>query len=106
MSGPSFTLKPLDITIAAPSLVRRQLFQKSDGTYLLVLYQDADSYDRTTHEDLDPEAISVGLSFASPKLRLESFAPTTNTASPVSSGTSCTVAVADHVTVVRITPTI
>jgi len=82
------------------------LFQKSDGTFLLALYQDVDSYDRRTRRDLPVAPLSVPLGLTRTAARIDVFTPTTHSAA-VRSATgvnALTIPVGDHVTVVKITP--
>jgi hypothetical protein len=90
----------------AAGSIKRQLFQKSDGTFLLTMYQDVDSFDRRTARDIAPAPVRVGLDLARPAARIEVFAPTMGASAQQTARNVKTIAVpvADHVTVVRITP--
>lgn len=86
--------------------VKQQLFQKSDGTFLLTLYQDVDSYDRRTRRDLAVAPLAVPLALNRTAARIELFTPTTHSG-PVRTANgvnALTIPVGDQVTVVKITP--
>lgn len=106
-NGVSSTPSGLDyyLSNAAPR-TKRQLFQKSDGTFLLTMYQDVDSYNRTTKEDIPVTPSSVGLRLAQPASKIDVFTPTmSQTATQsVRNVNAITIMVSDHVTVVKITP--
>lgn len=95
----SYTLSGLTSTI------RTQLFQKSNRQFLLTLYQDVDSYDRTARRDAEVAPVSVGLALGA-AAKIEVFTPTMSASATqsVPSGSKVTIPVGDHVTVVRITP--
>lgn len=86
--------------------IKRQLFQKSDGTFLLTLYQDVDSYNRRTGSDLAVAPVTVGLSLPRPAARVEVFTPTMERSAVQSASNvrSLAIPVGDHVSVVKITP--
>ena len=84
--------------------IKRQLFQKSDGSFLLTMYQDVDSYDRMLRRDTVVAPVPVGLQLAQPASMIQVFNPSIGrgpirTAARVS---ALTIPVGDHVTVVRI----
>jgi hypothetical protein len=85
-----------------PSSLKSQLFQKTDGTFLLTMYQDVDSYDRLLKQDVTVAPTNVQLSLERPATNVEVFTPTfqsepTQSANRVK---ALTVPVGDHVTVV------
>lgn len=85
--------------------IKRQLFQKSDGTFLLTMYQDVDSYDRTTHRDIETAPIAVRINLAQ-LCSIEVISPTIS-ALPTHTlpvARTLTVPVGDHVTVVKVMP--
>ena len=90
---------------ATPTL-KRHLFQKSDGTFLLTMYQDVDSYDRLLRRDIAVAPTNVQLSFDRSPAKVEVFTPTLQPGATQSAKAAKTVSipVGDHVTVVRITP--
>jgi hypothetical protein len=90
----------------APSSIKRQLFQKSDGTFLLTMYQDVDSYDRMTRQDIPVTPAAVQLNLDRPAAKVEVFTPTFERTAAHSANMvrMLTVPVADDVTVVKITP--
>ena len=105
--GRQFTPAALGYTLgSAAGSLRQQLFQKSDGSFLLTLYQDVDSYDRRGRRDLVVAPVAVPLRLTRAASRIDIFNPTTSpgavrTARNVD---ALTIPVGDHVTVVRITP--
>ena len=97
----------LDYSVSpAAGSVKRQLFQKSDGTFLLAMYQDVDSFDRVAGADIPVAAINVGLLLGRPARRIEVFIPAETKAAALSVANvkTVTVPVGDQVTVVKITP--
>ncbi len=89
----------------ASATIKRQLFQKSDGTFLLTMYQDVDSYDRANKRDAVVKPVSVGLSLAVAS-SIQVFTPSIG-ASATQTATNAktlTIPVGDHVTVVKIKP--
>ena len=69
--GPDFTPTPLDLTITAPKEVHHTLLQTRDGTYVLVLWNEVNSWDTgwragppstedtALRKDLDPAPVDV-----------------------------------------------
>jgi hypothetical protein len=85
--------------------IKQQLFQKSDGSFLLTLYQDVDSYDRGSKRDIAVRPMPVQLALARAS-RIDIFTPSTS-AAPVrtaANARSLVIPVGDQVTVVRIAP--
>ncbi len=59
---PSFTPQPLDITYSGLSgLAKVQLYQKSDGTYILAFARMADRVDDNGNDILDPDTFDVSI---------------------------------------------
>ena len=56
--------------------IKRQLFQKRDGTFLLTLYQDVDSYDRSRRRNIAVAPRPIELKLPSAAARIEVFTPT------------------------------
>lgn len=85
------------------SSIKRQLFQKSDGTFLLTMYQDVDSYDRAAKQDKVVAPVSVGLTLGQ-SASIQVFTPTMGATATQSAANvkTLTIPVADHVTVVKI----
>ncbi len=81
------------------------LFQKSNGTYLLAMYQDVDSYDRRQARDIAVAPVPVTLSLDRPAARMEVYTPTLDTSARLRTTNSnrLTVAVPDHVAIAAIT---
>jgi hypothetical protein len=97
----------LDFTLAnATAVIKRQLFQKSDGTFLLTMYQDVDSYDRVRLRDTVVAPITVRLALAQTASKIEVFTPTMSQTATQSVAIvkSLAIPVGDHVTLVKITP--
>jgi hypothetical protein len=97
----------LDFTLGnLTSVIRRQLFQKSDRSFLLIMYQDVDSYDRVQFRDIVVAPVSVRLNLAQTASKIEVFTPTMSATATqsVANAKVLTIPVGDHVTVVRITP--
>jgi len=99
-------LRPLDLALDNNGRVKSMLFQKSDGAYLLTLYQDVDSYDRTTRQDIAVAPVPVSLTLARPAAKIETFIPNDDVAAKqsVSGSRRLTIPIRDEVTVVKITP--
>jgi hypothetical protein len=58
-------LGSLEYESSAPASVHQlPLMQKSDGRFLISLWNDVDSYDRKTFVDINPAPVQVSLSFA------------------------------------------
>ena len=98
--------RALDFDLRGPTdRIKHQLFQQNDRTYLLTLYQDLDSYDRKTKQDVEAEPLPIGLSLAQPAARIEVFTPTMDSRARQSAAkqSELTIPISDHVSVVRIT---
>ena len=93
----------LDYSLSnAPADLKQYLISKSDGSFLLCLYRDVDSWDRKNKRDIEPAPVNIGISLKVSK-KLELFEPTfTNSPRQSVSGMQITVPVSDHVAVVRI----
>jgi hypothetical protein len=105
-SSTSFTPGTLDYSLAnLTGSIKQQLFQKSDGTFLLTLYQDVDSYDRANKRDAIVAPVSVALNLAQ-SATIQTFTPSLSATATksVSSVSSLVIPVGDHVTVVSIRP--
>lgn len=103
-SATSFSPGSLDYTLTGlTSTIKHQLFQKSDGTFLLTMYQDVDSYDRANKRDAMVPPVSVGLSL-SQSASISLYTPSLSAAATkvVSGVNSLLIPVGDHVTVVSI----
>jgi len=101
-----FTTGSFDYTLEnAPASIKRQLFQKSDGIFLLTMYQDVDSFSRVSNRDIEVAPIDVQLNLARPA-SVRVFTPTTsrNASQSADRIKGVRVPVADHVTAVEITP--
>ena len=103
-SATSFSPGSLEYTLSGlNSTIKQHLFQKSDGTFLLTLYQDVDSYDRANKRDAVVAPVSVGLSLTQ-SASISLYTPSLGAAATkvVSGVNSLTIPVGDHVTVVSI----
>jgi hypothetical protein len=105
-NGGAFAPAVLKYNLAnVPQSLKSQLFQKSDGTFLLTMYQDVDSYDRLSKQDIAVAPTDIHLSFDRSAAKAEVFTPTfqpapTQVANAIK---TLTIPVGDHVTVVRMT---
>jgi hypothetical protein len=59
----SFNLEKLDYTTAAPSSVRQMLFQKSDGNFYLMIWNEVPSVIPDRGAELNPAPVAVTLTF-------------------------------------------
>ena len=57
--GANFTPTSLAFTLTAPSTVHNTLLQKSDGRYLMLLWNEVLSYDSVNKVDLNPADVSA-----------------------------------------------
>lgn len=64
--GPRPSLGKLDYAVQypSPSLHALPLMQKSDGRFLITMWNDVDSYDRKTFKDIDPAPLQTVMTFA------------------------------------------
>ena len=97
--------RPLPLAISADAPVRTTLMEKSDGSYVLVMYQDVSSYDRAAKRDLDVAPLAVTVALPGRAESVQAYMPTMSrsVAERFGSTQKFTVPVADHVTVVSIT---
>jgi hypothetical protein len=104
-SGRPSALQPLELTLGNADRFKSMLFQKSDGAYLLTLYQDVDSYDRNARQDIAVAPVPATLTLARPARSIEIFTPTTDSAikQRAANTNRLSIPVPDHVTVVKIT---
>jgi hypothetical protein len=71
----AFTPRPLDFALAGDtSRVRRVLMQKSDGSWWLALWQDAEVWDPAARKDLFPAPAEVRLTLRHPAARMDVYA--------------------------------
>lgn len=102
---PTTTAGKLDYSVSGGNAsLRRYLFQKSDGSFLLVMYQDVDSWNRSTKRDINVPAVLVTVTLGS-GAAMQVYHPTLQ-AAPVQAANDnrIVVPVADHVTVLHIQP--
>jgi len=106
-SSAAFTPGALDYSLGnLTGSIKQQLFQKSDGTFLLTMYQDVDSYDRANKRDTAVTPIPVRLGLTHAASRIEIFTPSVSSG-PIRTATNAnalTIPVGDHVTMVKIIP--
>lgn len=103
--GGSMATGSLDYSLTgATASTRKMLFRRGDGTFLLVLYQDVDSWNKSSRSDINPAPVNIGVTVKASKV--EVFTPTTSAGAvkTASNVTRIDVPVADHVVVVKITP--
>lgn len=93
----------LDYSLSgAPSTLKQMLLKKSDGSFLLALWLDVDSYSTSTKRDTVVTPANVTLSLAVPATATI-YAPTFNAAAVKTvSAASVPVAVSDEVTIVKV----
>jgi hypothetical protein len=106
-STPDFEPGTLDYDVSAlPASVHSLLFQKSDGRFYLVLWNDANNWDAERGEPTFNDSLSATLTVKQDVSRIRTFVPLTNGTSPTSSAdsNSLDIAVPDHPLVVEITP--
>ena len=104
--GAASSTRVLDFSLqSAPDRIKHQLFQQDDRTFLFTIYQDVDSYNRMTKQDVEVAPVPVILTFARPVAKMEVFTPTMDLRIRQSEteASSLTIPVSDHVSVVRIT---
>ena len=96
----------LEYSLSAAPDLRSHLFAKQDGSFLLALYREIDSYDRWRARDIAVLPLPVTLSLRAPAARIERFTPTIS-AAPRERGANVgrlVLPVGDEVTIVRIVP--
>jgi hypothetical protein len=105
-TGIPSSLQPLDFTLSNASAVKTMLFQKSDGSYLLAMYQDADSYDRKAAQDIDVKPVPATLTLARAARSIELFAPTFDSGAKqkASNANKVNIPVGDQLIVLKIVP--
>lgn len=113
--GPTFNTGQLAFNLTNSSSVEQLLFQKRDGRFYLVLWQDATSYAVPSGSAwrsggrgtvLDPIPIEVTLELDSPAARVTTYLPSTSAASQqtAKNARTITLQVPDQVVVVEIEP--
>ena len=104
--GPAFTPASLRYTIAgATPTIRQSLFQKRDGRFYLVLWNDVSVYDASAKKDVDNAPVQVTVQLAVQPSSITRYQPLLNaTAFTITPSTSVAVAVADNPIIVEITP--
>jgi hypothetical protein len=105
--GGKFPAGKLDYTTAgATSSVRQMLFQKSDGNFYLVIWNEVPSWHVDELRQLDPAPVNVTLSFVTPIAEAATCFPNDNRTFAVKSISSGKLAlsVTDRVQIVRLKP--
>ena len=70
----------LDYTLDGKSKdIKSTLLQKSDGTFFLILWQDADSWNSETKKDITVAPLDVKLSLTNPATKVEIYDPLKST---------------------------
>ena len=105
--GPAFTpSKSLAYTIAgATPTIRQSLFQKRDGRFYLVLWNDVLVYNTSSKSDVSNATVPVTVQFAVQPRSIKRYQPLLNsTAFTITPSRSVAVAVADNPIILEITP--
>jgi hypothetical protein len=105
--GPAFTpSKALGYTIAGTTpTVRQSLFQKRDGRFYLVLWNDVQVYNTSSKSDVSNATIPVTVQFAVQPRSITRYQPLLNsTGFTITPSKSVSVAVADNPIILEITP--
>jgi hypothetical protein len=106
-TAPTFTVGSLDYTLSKlPPTVHSVLFQKSNGMFFLILWNDVSNWNPKTGKPLTTATISVTLRINRKAKRIRTFLPLTNADVPTSSNTSkmLHLQVPDHPLMVEISP--
>lgn len=86
-----------------PTAFRSWLFRKADGTFILAMYRDIESWKRTSPiGDVDPAEVGVVVNFGSPKTYRVYHPTYDEVVKQGGSAASPTIMVADHVVLVEI----
>jgi hypothetical protein len=104
--GPALPPAPLSIEIASSTPdVKKLLFQKRDGRFLLMLWQDAESFDRATAAAVAIDPLPVAISFGRKIGTVRTFFPTfgETVQGEISNVSDATFEVPDHVCVLELT---
>jgi hypothetical protein len=103
---PGFTPGTLDYTLSAvPSSVHSLLFQKSNGTFYLVLWNELKNWNAVTGKPVFHPSISAMLKLSQPVNLVRTFLPLFKGTQPVTTSSSSTLrlSIADHPLIVEIT---
>jgi hypothetical protein len=104
--GASFTPTNLSYTLTgATSTVRQSLFQKRDGRFYLVLWNDVSVYNTGAKADIASSAVQVAVTLAVKPRSITRYQPYTGAlGTPVTPSTSVAVSVLDNPVILEITP--
>jgi hypothetical protein len=104
--GPAFTPASLRYTIAgATATIRQSLFQKRDGRFYLVLWNDVLVYNTGSKSDVTNATVPVTVQFAVQPRSITRYQPLLNsTGFTITPSKSVAVAVADNPIILEITP--
>jgi hypothetical protein len=103
-ADPGASFEPGELALTMPTSVSHlPLMQRRDGSFLLAMWQDADSYNRQTFKDINVPPINVALDLGDSR-HFRLFTPL-DSGSPkdLPAGESVTVAVPDHLVVLEVT---
>ena len=73
--GPAFSPAALRLTVTGPPDLRQMLFQKRDGTFLLMLWREVSVWEPNAKKDLDVSPTAVALTFDEPVRRADVYEP-------------------------------
>jgi hypothetical protein len=102
----SFAPGKLDYTLSGqPESVHSLLFQKSDGTFYLVAWNEVKNWDPVTGSAVYTSPVPVTLTMNQPIKQLRTFLPLTNgtTATATFASSTATILVPDHPIIIEIT---
>jgi hypothetical protein len=104
--GPAFTPASLSYMVSgAPSTIRQSLFQKRDGRFYLVLWNDVSVYDTSAKKDVANAPVQVAVQLAVRPRSIKRYQPLLNsTGASITPSNSVPVAVVDNPIILEITP--
>jgi hypothetical protein len=104
--GPAYTPTTLSYTLSgATSTIRQALFQKRDGRFYLVLWNNVSVYDITAKRDISNASVNVVVTLPRAPQSITRYQPYVSASgTPVTSSTSIAVSVPDHPVILEITP--
>jgi hypothetical protein len=104
--GSTYSPSTLSYTLTgATSTVRQSLFQKRDGRFYLVLWNDVPVYNTSSKQDISNAAVPVTVTFGTQPRAIARYTPFTSSAgTSVTAAKSVSVAVPDHPVILEVTP--
>jgi hypothetical protein len=104
--GSTYSPSTLSYTLTgATSTVRQSLFQKRDGRFYLVLWNDVPVYNTSSKQDISNAAVPVTVTFGTQPRAIARYTPFTSSAgTSVTAARSVSVAVPDHPVILEVTP--